>query len=180
MKTSILLLSAAVSCAALALISLSVMNSSDRHSKARVAIQIDSTSTTSTAESFLPTPSTPTDRITHPDRIEIDEDPNPSRISSMDAEAGDARELRNIASRHDDAETRQLALEELADADTPETLDALIEALDDASPNVVLAAIEALEMVDGTVAIAALDQVARAHFDERVREAALDAIEFME
>lgn len=98
----------------------------------------------------------------------------------MDAEAGDANELRRIVSQHTDADIRRMAVDELADAETPETRAALIDALDDPDHRVVLAAIEGLEMFDGPEAIPALDQIARAHGNEDIREAALDAIDFME
>lgn len=195
MKISIPLLSASLSCAALLAISSTFMSASDTPSSDRVAVHTEPTTSVSGANAreskdhdrnAKPRATSPSSVVAstrddaHFASDAFDGIVNASTISSMDAEAGDANELRRIVSQHTDADIRRMAVDELADAETPETRAALIDALDDPDHRVVLAAIEGLEMFDGPEAIPALDQIARAHGNEDIREAALDAIDFME
>lgn len=56
----------------------------------------------------------------------------------------------------------------------------LVISLEDDDLEVVHTAIEELEFLDDRAAVDPLDRLARSHADEQVRQAALEAIEFLE
>ncbi len=101
-------------------------------------------------------------------------------VAELEPVGAEADELRKLAILHPNPEVRKSALEELADANHELAFKSLVISLEDDDLEVVHTAIEELEFLDDRAAVDPLDRLARSHADEQVRQAALEAIEFLE
>lgn len=98
----------------------------------------------------------------------------------FDADPDDDVEMLVVAIQDESPEVREAAAEQLGDSEQDLALDALIGALQDQNEDVVMAAIAAIEWRDDARAIPALRSAAEELPWEDAREAARDAIDWLE